>query len=114
MRGEFEMGDSPQSRRIIMKIFSLMNDYCNKEGMSLVVLLVPTREQVLGVQSDDFIKTFMQFTDTQGINAINLMPVMKGRKDLNFIIDSHWNRKGHIFIGDLLYNYLTKKLLGTN
>ena len=53
-----------------------------------------TMEQVKGLEPDLLQQKFIKYADSNSINYIDLLKKLKGRRDLNFVIESHWNKKG--------------------
>lgn len=87
-------------------ILQEMRDYCHQEGIRLVLVVVPTREQVIGVEKDTLQKKISEFCREKNIDCLDLLVSLKGRKDLYFVIDSHWNNNGHEVVAGILYDKL--------
>lgn len=83
-----------------------MNNLCENDKIRFLVLIVPTREQILGVESSSTQSKLKEFFIKEGIEYIDLLELMGGRKDLYFTIDSHWNREGHKEVANILFDRL--------
>lgn len=108
IRSSFDQSAIQKGWGVTEAIFIKTRDACLEHNCDFLVAIIPTREQVMGVESDAIQQKFISFAQNNGIEYLNLLDELKGRADLNFMIDSHWNRKGHGFIADLLFKRLNK------
>ncbi|MBN1406078.1 MAG: hypothetical protein JW946_06125 [Candidatus Omnitrophica bacterium] len=106
IRNSFGGGSSPEGWDITKAIFLKMNDYCYKNKVKFLSVLAPTKEQALSIEPLDIQKKFAVFANENGLNYLDLFPLFAHRKDLNFVIDPHWNKKGHEYVAKFLYEKL--------
>lgn len=93
-------------------IFIEMMNLCNKNNIDFIVVLAPTKAQICGIDSITANTEFLAFTRNNNIYCIDLLPTLKGRRDLYFNIDDHWNKGGHDFVARVLFKYLSKSIHG--
>jgi hypothetical protein len=110
LRGGYEIGDSPRNVEIAEEIFLKMNRLCKSQGAKLIILLVPTGEQRLGVMDDHLQKSLSAFLNNNGIETIDLLPLLRGKNGLYYTIDSHWNPNGHRFVARIIYDRIKGRL----
>lgn len=106
LRGDHEVASDPENLEMTERVFLKMKSYCDARNMELVVLIIPTREQMLGVLDAAFQERFAAFCDKHHLETIDLLPFVMNRNDLLFTLDVHWNKEGHAFIARALYEYL--------
>ena len=87
---------------ITSALFIRMKESCDAIGAKFLLVIVPTKEQMHAMESDAIQKRFSQLSRDHNIECLDLLPYLKGRHDLNFVIDSHWNRKGHKAIAQII------------
>ncbi|MBN1405713.1 MAG: hypothetical protein JW946_04270 [Candidatus Omnitrophica bacterium] len=106
IRSSFDNNSGSQAWDITKAIFLKMNDYCHNNKIKFLNVLVPTKEQMLSIEPIDIQKKIAAFFNDNKLDYLDLFPSLVHRKDLNFTIDSHWNKKGHEYIAKLLYERL--------
>jgi|GEM_PF-6990630 len=89
-------------------IFLKMREFCDAHSIKLLVVLIPTQGQIIGIEKNGVQRHFIEYARKNNINYLDLLGPMKGRRDLHFVIDSHANVKGNAFIAQILYNRLKK------
>jgi hypothetical protein len=83
-----------------------MKRLCQSNKCRFITVIVPTKEQLLGAEDVKFQGEFQAFAKKNSLEYIDLLALLKGRSDLNFVIDSHWNKKGHEHIARVLFDAL--------
>jgi lysophospholipase L1-like esterase len=103
VRGSVSDQISEQGWEVTKAIILEMKKTCDKNNADLLLLFVPTKEQMLGAESDEYRRKFVEFTEKNNIKYVDFLELFKGRKDLNFTIDCHWNIKGNEFVAETVY-----------
>lgn len=99
--------------------------YSDDKGIGLLVVLIPTKEQVdkakfsemaekfsldkTQLEADKAQKIFLQFGKENSILMLDLLPEFSRRNKNNtfyFNIDGHWNERGHELAAELVYEKL--------
>lgn len=107
-----------------------INSLALKNNIKLVIFLVPTKEQVDSSKMNSYIK--FKNLDIKELNATKTQQIIKEslqkynitimdpfgqfkRYNVNntfyYDIDGHWNKKGHQFVADIIYEDLIKSKL---
>ena len=100
-------------------------DLCREIEASLVVVIVPTKEQASWkfagpllvkenfIDIDEPNRVMEEFCKTHGIPCLNLTSPFREKTEtgvqLYFREDGHWNEKGHELGADLIYKFLVSK-----
>lgn len=105
-----------------------INNLANRNSINLIVFIIPTKEQVDDNKMREYIKNHdinrekLNITKVQEIirssmqknNIIVVYPLDQFKKyNINntfyYDIDGHWNKKGHKFAADIIYENLIKR-----
>ena len=97
---------------VTFALFNSMKSACDEHGCRFCVVMIPSAEQIKGLEPDTLQRKFVAYATERGIDYLNLLDWINGRRDLNYIIDSHWNNRGHEFVANILFKELNKHLLG--
>ncbi len=109
VRKSVHLSVNKEALRVTDEIFLKMKQLCDEYDIELIIAAIPTKEQVLGAEKDDIQRPFAKFVRRSGIQYIDLLGPLKGRRDLNYTIDSHWNKKGSAVIARILYDAINAK-----
>jgi hypothetical protein len=101
--------NAPVSCEVTKAILLEMKWLCQSNKSRFIVAIIPTKEQLLGVESTGFQEEFRVFAQKKNLEYIDLLDFLKDKRDLNFVIDSHWNKKGHEYIARILFNVLKEE-----
>lgn len=91
---------------ITKAILLKFNDLCSINKSRFIVVIIPTKEQLVGADSIKFQNDFVEFAKANRLEYIDLLPHLSGRQGLNFVIDSHWNKRGTEAVAKILYEHL--------
>jgi hypothetical protein len=99
----------------------------DQTGATLVILIVPSKEQVYWPQFrqvasvspdynvDQLIEPLRQFCAAEKLHCLDLTPAFRAEaqkgKQLYFPIDIHWNAAGHTLVAQVVENYLRQENL---
>lgn len=85
-------------------------DALSEKNIPYLFTLIPAKEQTLGnkTPSDGFQEHLSVFFEKNDIPFINLNDYFASHPDLYFERDVHWNKKGHEFFSNILYDHLSK------
>ena len=104
-----------------------INNHISKNNMTLILFIVPAKEQVDSSKMKHYIKT--KDLDTEKLNITKVQEIISNsmekynittiepldqfkRHNLNntfyYDIDGHWNKKGHQFVANIIYEKLIK------
>ena len=125
--------------QLTFEIIKQMNEYLKKRNTELLVLLIPSLEQVywpvflnLNPKMKEFYKPelsnklIVDFLKQQKIHCLNMLPLLRSHvnlsmdvwdnnEELYYGIDPHWTAKGHKITYEALYDYLIlNKLIPVN
>jgi len=103
--------------KVIDKIFLEIKNISDQNNSTLVILLIPDKEQVYGKGNTLEIDHLIEFGSRNNITVINLLPYLKkfGEKEkgLYFRNDGHFSEKGNEIVGILSSELFIKNIGGT-
>lgn len=101
-----------KTRELIIK----MNNLTNENNASLLVLFIPSKEQVYGAKIYDKNRNlldlerinieFLDFFTKNNIKVLYLLPYMRDEKGIFFNVDPHWNKNGHELAASIIFESL--------
>ncbi|GAB4446907.1 MAG: hypothetical protein Fur0044_42970 [Anaerolineae bacterium] len=113
----------PLTRRALQDTLALLEP----TGATLVILIVPSKEQVYGEQYrqvaalppsykiDQLIEPLRRFCAAERLHCLDLTPVLRAEaqqgRQLYFSIDIHWNAAGHAVVAREVEKYLQQEKL---
>jgi hypothetical protein len=125
--------------QLTFEIIKQMNEYLKKRNTELLVLLIPSLEQVywpvflnLNPKMKEFYKPelsnklIVDFLKQQKIHCLNMLPLLRlhvnlsmdvwdNNEELYYGLDTHWTAKAHKITYEALYDYLIlNKLIPVN
>ena len=125
--------------QLTFEIIKQMNEYLKKRNTELLVLLIPSLEQVywpvllnLNPKMKEFYKPelsnklIVDFLKQQKIHCLNMLPLLRlhvnpsmavwdNNEELYYGLDTHWTAKVHNITYEALYDYLIlNKLIPVN
>jgi len=108
----------------VQRMFRSMKDKADESGARLVVVIIPTCEQVCpelvfgdsGLDADLNLpkpqRVFGQFFEEHGIDFVDLLPPMRRlafRKELYYPVDHHWTVRGNEVAGELIADWFIER-----
>jgi len=125
--------------QLTFEIIKQMNEYLNKRNTELLVVLIPSLDQVywhvflnLNPKMKEFYKPelsnklIVDFLKQQKIHCLNMLPLLRlhvnlsmdvwdNNEELYYGLDAHWTAKAHKITYEALYDYLIlNKLIPVN
>lgn len=77
------------------RVFAGIKAECDSRATPVGVIMIPTLQQVRGESNDVPNRIFADYLRSIGMPFIDLLPSMKGRVELYYPVDQHWNALGH-------------------
>lgn len=89
------------------RLFIAISEWMKEHQIPFGVVMIPTKQQVMGTASDRPQKEFVEFFEDSGIRYVDLLPDMKRKAEpLYYPIDLHWNSRGHEVAAEIIARWL--------
>lgn len=77
------------------RVFAGIKAKCGLLGVPVGIVMIPTLQQVEGKANDAPNRLFAEYFPAIGVPFADLLPAMRGRRDLYYPIDQHWYAARH-------------------
>jgi hypothetical protein len=118
--------DAPETKLVVDRVERLLagiTDLCREHGARLLVVMIPTREQIIPELAPDDRprdwekpqRHFREFLERQRIPFVDLLPRLRAERragPLYYHFDAHWTPRGHALAGDAIAEELARWNLG--
>jgi len=98
-----------RNAEVMTALFQALRAECETYMARLLIVLIPTAEQLTGATSpDDWQRDVDAACTDAGIDCLDLLPALAGQSGVHFRLDRHWTAHGHRLAAKALHAALSE------